>query len=72
VNGADLNAKDNDGETALHEASKWDHQDIVKFLIDKDADVNAKASDGRKPIEIAIASGNTAIAELLKAHGGSW
>ena len=44
--GADVNAKDNDGATALMLASQNGHLDVVQALLAKGADVNAKANDG--------------------------
>ncbi|MFA5106679.1 MAG: ankyrin repeat domain-containing protein, partial [Candidatus Micrarchaeia archaeon] len=44
--GADVNAKDRDGYTALMVASYWGHMDIVKLLIAAGADVNAKSETG--------------------------
>ncbi len=40
--GADINAKDDSGETALHCAARAGHSKIVRVLIAKGADVNAK------------------------------
>lgn len=44
--GADINAKTEDGVTALIAASLNGHAEIVNALIDKGADVNAKDKDG--------------------------
>ncbi|NQS99984.1 MAG: ankyrin repeat domain-containing protein [Candidatus Omnitrophica bacterium] len=44
--GADVNAKDKDGWTALIEAAAKGHTDTVKALIDAGADVNAKDKYG--------------------------
>ena len=48
--GADVNAKDNDGETPLHWASENGHEAIVSLLLEKGADVNAKDNDGETPL----------------------
>ena len=42
------NAKDDVGETALMSAAgaKGDHVELVKLLIEKGADINAKDEDG--------------------------
>ena len=45
--GADLNAKDKDGNTPLRWAALHDHGDVAKMLIDAGADINAKANNGR-------------------------
>ena len=38
--GANVNAVDEDGMTALYWASRWGYSEIVKMLIEKGADVN--------------------------------
>ena len=40
--GADINAKNNDGYTALMLASWNGHKDVVKLLIEAEVDVNVK------------------------------
>ncbi|HCR38575.1 MAG TPA: hypothetical protein DIV80_03745 [Synergistaceae bacterium] len=42
--GADVNAKDIQGWTPLHEAAEAGRTDIVQLLLDHGADVNARAS----------------------------
>ncbi len=51
--GADVNAIDNNGNTALMWASARGHTETVGFLIDKGADVNAVDNDGDTALKIA-------------------
>ena len=44
--GADVDACDGDGQTALHYAATNDHQDIVRVLVRAGCDVHAADSDG--------------------------
>jgi ankyrin repeat protein len=48
----------------------WDrHPEVVKLLLEKGAEVNAKDSDGWTALKRAQKRGDTQIVELLKAHG---
>jgi cytohesin len=53
------------GMTALHYAASGGHEEIVELLLAKGADVNAKAKDGKTPLDMA----NGATADLLRTHG---
>jgi len=67
---ADVNAKNNSGETALVWASHNGHAKVVKALLAARADVNAKANDGRTALKIARAAGYTRTVNLLRQAGG--
>jgi ankyrin repeat protein len=55
--GVDINATTNTGETALHAAITGRGSDeIVKFLVENGANLNAKNKQGRTPLDVAIAS----------------
>jgi ankyrin repeat protein len=45
-------------------------KEIVELLITNGADVNAKDADGFTPLDTAINSQHTEIADLLRKHGG--
>jgi len=49
----------------LHVAAWGSHIEIVKLLISKGADVNAKDGDGWKPLHVVASNGCTKTAELL-------
>lgn len=52
VHGADVNAKDKDGNTPLTWASYTGKKEIAKLLISKGADVNVKNNDGYTPLQM--------------------
>ncbi len=63
-NGADVNAKDEDGWTTLHFAAT---KEIVELLINEGADVNAKNKWGGTPLHAAATNGKKETVELLIA-----
>ena len=67
--GADVNAKDNDGQTALMLASTNNRRDlrVASELLKAGADVNAKGNDGQTALMLASWVGKEVVSELLKA-----
>jgi ankyrin repeat protein len=66
--GADVNAKDDYGDTALIGASKNGHTQIVKELIKEGADASAKNDNGYTALTLASMWGHIKVVrELLKA-----
>ena len=77
--GADVNAKDGDGFTPLHNAVNFGHPsatEVIKLLIAKGADVNEKNDHGETPLDWAKATGHPKpkikkeMINLLRYHGG--
>jgi len=66
--GADVNAKDSAGETALHGAVFRGSKEVAELLISNGADVNAKTKRGETPLDQAKRHPETAA--LLRKHGG--
>ncbi len=64
-NGADINAKNNYGWTALIWASRNGHKDIVKLLLDNNADINVQHNNGFKALIWASVNGYEDIVKLL-------
>lgn len=71
--GADIDEKNTmggyKGYTPLFWAVQSGEVDIVKFLAEKGADVNAVAEGGKTPLSIANQAGNENIVEILKSYG---
>ncbi len=67
--GADVNAKDKDGYTALMEASGGGHVDVVNLLLAKGADINAKDKKRWTALMEASFGGHGDVVELLLAKG---
>jgi len=67
--GADVDAKDNDGDTPLHLATERNFIEIAKLLIERGADVNAKNSWGETPLHMASYHNRIEIAKLLLDAG---
>ncbi|XP_028131929.1 uncharacterized protein LOC114327487 [Diabrotica virgifera virgifera] len=64
--GANLEAKDNNDNTPLHNACNNGHFNVAKYLIEKGASLKAKNKDGKIPLELAEQKGYTDIVEILK------
>ena len=52
--GANVNAKNDQGETALHGAALWGWNEIVKCLVKHNADLFAKDAHGNTPVDSAL------------------
>jgi len=68
--GADLESRNKEGETALGYAVSWEHPEVVRFLVEAGADVNAveEAPDGYRNTALDCCR-NAQIEEYLRAHG---
>jgi ankyrin repeat protein len=69
--GADVNAVDDQKETALFSAVKRDRVEIAQLLIDRGAKVNVKDSREFTPLIAAAAAGNPEIIKILVKAGGN-
>jgi len=67
--GADVNAADKFGKTALMMASEKGYKEIMEMLLAKGADVNAKGKPGKTALMIATENGYEQVVKLLLAKG---
>ena len=79
--GAEVDAQNDKGETALHKAlfpAQYPHQSqihndgndqVANALVSAGADVNAKANDGDRPIHLAARNLNSKNVKMLADHG---
>ncbi|MDG7055225.1 MAG: ankyrin repeat domain-containing protein, partial [Wolbachia endosymbiont of Menacanthus eurysternus] len=67
--GANVNAKDKNGNTPLHFATMVGKVDIAKVLLKHNADVNAENNEGRTALYYAVKYNHQKLVELLLAYG---
>jgi ankyrin repeat protein len=64
-----LGTLNNDGETPLHEAAKYGQLDVLRFLVEHKADVNARQYDGATPLHFAAGFGELETVKFLLDNG---
>ncbi len=69
--GADVNAVDETGSSALMEAAAFGHRDAVEALILEGADVNLKNKAGAGALKRAVLGKHKAIEQLLQDSGAT-
>jgi len=69
ADGADINARDDNGCTLLSRSVLRGHKDLAEFLLSSGADVNAQAHAGWTALDIAERRHSEEFVDLLLAHG---
>ncbi len=67
--GADLNARNADGNNALWLACVGGHLDIIDMLVEAGIDIDNRNDNGATPLMYAASSGKAAVVERLLAKG---
>ena len=67
--GADINAKDNQGNCVLYYAVRYGQKDAMLLLLQNKADVNSKNKIGETLLHIAVMYSRLELAKLLLIHG---
>ncbi|MCG8486949.1 MAG: ankyrin repeat domain-containing protein [Chromatiales bacterium] len=70
-NGADINARDESGNSALHFASLYGRIDVATYLLMKNPDVNQVNQENNSPLHVAAINGRRMVAEQLVYHGAN-
>jgi uncharacterized damage-inducible protein DinB len=69
--GADPEATDSGGNTALHLAAHEGVPEIVETLLQRHVNVNPRRSDRKTPLAVGVAEGKTQVADLLRRRGAT-
>jgi ankyrin repeat protein len=67
--GANVNAKQHGGWTALHAAAQNGDLEMIQTLLANGADTNLRADNNQTPLDLALTRGNQAAVEALEAGG---
>lgn len=68
---ADINGRDERGNTPLIEAARLGHDDVVQALLVAKADASAKNDDGQTALALAAQGGHDEVVRLLKQAGAA-
>jgi ankyrin repeat protein len=67
--GANVEAKEEAGSTALHFAVVGNHLDVIRFLLEKGADLTTRDAEGTSPLDDAVWRGYLDATAILLANG---
>merc|ERR1712233_227982 len=62
----DVNLQDKNGDTPLHDATRFGHEAVAKLLIDAKTDLSIRNKDGQTPLDVATEYGKVNIVGMLR------
>lgn len=68
---ADVNSRDERGNTPLIEAARAGHDDVVQALLVAKADASAKNDEGQTALSVAARGGHDEVVRLLRQAGAA-
>ncbi|XP_075929907.1 uncharacterized protein LOC116951612 isoform X2 [Petromyzon marinus] len=68
--GANVNTKDQYGQTALHTVAQAGHLDAARFLVERGARVGEPDTNGRTPLHVAATLDHPNVIDFFVKHGG--
>jgi ankyrin repeat protein len=69
--GANVNARQYGGWTPLHAAAQNGDILFARMLVEASADVNVRADNQQRPLDLALTKGQQAMVEFLEANGAT-
>ena len=63
---ADIEAKNEDGDTPLHIAAYNSHAEAIRTLLAAGADIEAKIKNGKTPLQLATERGHAEAIRILR------
>ena len=69
--GANINEKDKNGNTALHNVVAWNYDEMAEVLISHGANINEKDEDGETALHIAAKNYSKETVKFLISHGAN-
>ncbi|KAB5513499.1 ankyrin repeat-containing domain protein, partial [Coniochaeta sp. 2T2.1] len=70
--GTDIDAKDDNGRTPLHEAAEAGHEVVVGVLYEGGANLELRESDEKSAADLAVAGGHLPVLEKLNEKGADF
>jgi ankyrin repeat protein len=67
--GIDVNATDEEGNTALIEAARFGHDHVAQVLLAAGADTKVRDKNGKTPLMLAVAGGHDEVVMALRQAG---
>jgi len=64
----DVNARDKEGDTALHDAARFGHAEVVRLLVAGGADLSIRNNAGFTALEVATDYNKPDIQQIIRSR----